>query len=184
MLLSVLLTAHFCLTLILRPVREKLNSFRRKIIQEKKTTVKIYLLKCPWLSYLFQDEFGEDCFSSYEGLKEDTQIIVRYDGKYVTISCDYFSFEPAESKESGVSRKLCVKPLNFTDPDCYVQVEIKSSYFDSSLHVSKTVYLNIISHGRLIRCRFLHQLCILEFTYLSIHGISKWKLKKNLLTCK
>lgn len=72
---------HFCLTLILRSVREKLNSFRRKIIQEKKTIMKIYLLKCPWLLYLFQDEFGEDCFSSYEGLKEDTQIIVRYDGK-------------------------------------------------------------------------------------------------------
>lgn len=78
-------------------------------------------------------EFGEDCFSSNGGLKEDAKIIVRYEGKTVSI-CDYFSFEPASSTETGISHKLCVRPLNFTDPDCSVQLEMKSSYLGSRLH--------------------------------------------------
>lgn len=89
-------------------------------------------------------------------MKEDAKIIVRYEGKTV-YSCDYFSFEPASTTETGISYKLCVRPLNFTDPDCSVQLEMKSSYLGSSLHVSLTVSLKISSHDflTLIRCRIL-----------------------------
>lgn len=78
-------------------------------------------------------EFGEDCFSSNGGLKEDAKITVRYEGKKFFV-CDYFSFEPGKSSETGISYKLCVRPFNFTDPDCSVQLELKSSYFGSILH--------------------------------------------------
>lgn len=79
-------------------------------------------------------EFGEDCYTAYGNIKEDTQIYIRYDGKRVSPSCDYFSFEPLESEEVGIERKVCVKTINYTDPDCSVQLNIQSTYFGSRLH--------------------------------------------------
>lgn len=67
---------------------------------------------------------------------------MRYEEKSVSIVCDYFSFEPAGSEETGVSKKLCVNPLNFTEPDCSVELDIKSSYFGSRLHASQNRFLD------------------------------------------
>ncbi|XP_052680104.1 uncharacterized protein LOC128160825 [Crassostrea angulata] len=79
-------------------------------------------------------EFGVDCFTRHEGLIENTTIFVRYDGKPVVNSsvCQYYAFELAE--DTSGSHKMCVKPLYFIDPDCDVQLDIKSSYSGSSLH--------------------------------------------------
>lgn len=89
------------------------------------------------MNFLFQVEFGEDCDPGIE-LKEDAKIAVRYNGKKV-YDCDYYTFEPAASTEAGISYKICVRPLNFTDPDCSVQLKITPAYFGARLHVSLTV---------------------------------------------
>ncbi|XP_078310079.1 uncharacterized protein LOC144618192 isoform X2 [Crassostrea virginica] len=79
-------------------------------------------------------EFGEDCdgyLTKY--LDEDDKIYVEYNGKKVDRSCNTFQFK-GESDDYLDEYKVCLTPVYFTDPDCAVSVNIKTSYFSGTEH--------------------------------------------------
>nr|XP_022298135.1 uncharacterized protein LOC111107289 isoform X2 [Crassostrea virginica] len=78
-------------------------------------------------------EFGEDCKYLTEYLDEDDKIYVEYNGKNVHGSCNTFQFK-GESDDYLDEYKVCLTPVYFTDPDCDVSVNIKSSYFSGTEH--------------------------------------------------
>ena len=88
----------------------------------------------------FVDEFGESCqkyVTKY--LDEDDKIYVEYNGKNVDRSCNAFQFK-GESDDYLDEYKVCLTPVYFTDPDCAVSVNIKSSYYSGTEHVSDVYY--------------------------------------------
>ncbi|XP_078310073.1 uncharacterized protein LOC111107289 isoform X2 [Crassostrea virginica] len=79
-------------------------------------------------------EFGESCqkyVTKY--LDEDDKIYVEYNGKNVDRSCNAFEFK-GESDDYLDEFKVCLTPVYFTDPDCAVSVNIKSSYYSGTEH--------------------------------------------------
>lgn len=71
-------------------------------------------------------EFGNDCLSFTEDLKEDDKRYVRYKGKDVDSYCDYFRFRGRDDDTSD-KYSVCVTPLYFNDSDCAVEIQIKTS---------------------------------------------------------
>ena len=88
----------------------------------------------------FVDVFGEDCKYLTKYLDEDDKIYVEYNGKNVRGGCNTFQFKGENDDDYLDEYKVCLTPVYFTDPDCAVNVNIKTSYFSGTEHVSDVYY--------------------------------------------
>ncbi|XP_048739201.2 uncharacterized protein LOC125653680 isoform X4 [Ostrea edulis] len=77
-------------------------------------------------------EFGDDCTVSFKKVNEERQIYVEYKGKHIRWLCDDFSFK-GRGENIMDDYEICVTPQYFTDPDCAVRLDYKSSYTSGRL---------------------------------------------------
>ncbi|XP_048742676.1 uncharacterized protein LOC125656130 [Ostrea edulis] len=77
-------------------------------------------------------EFGKDCTVFWKYLDEDDRIYVGYNGRDVSFVCDDYSFK-GKGDEILDEYEVCVTPLNFTDPNCAVRLDYKTTYGGSTL---------------------------------------------------
>ncbi|XP_048742684.2 uncharacterized protein LOC125656134 isoform X2 [Ostrea edulis] len=77
-------------------------------------------------------EFGEKCSVFWKYLDENDRIYVDYNGKHVASYCNDYSFK-GKGDEILDEYEVCITPVNFTDPDCAVRLDYKTSYAGSTL---------------------------------------------------
>jgi hypothetical protein len=75
---------------------------------------------------IFEDEYGKDCSVLSKTVNGNHQINVEYNGREIRTDCVGYSFI-GRKKDSLNEYEVCVTPLNFSDPNCVIRLDYKSS---------------------------------------------------------
>lgn len=91
------------------------------------------------------DDFGEDFTLLFKDVDENSKIYVEYNGKEVAFYCNYFKFR-GKGDDILDEYSVCVTPLNYSDNDCAVEKDIKTSLSGVTQHVCIYMHHTIKYH--------------------------------------